>query len=76
MNSTDVKAVRYNITVYEGMMDMVYGGGEKITEIFIPSSKVVIDSKGRKFKCKAPRDLQEDLRKYNFFTYPLTEITF
>lgn len=53
-----VPAFQYESKVYEGMMDAIHGGGETIKEIFIPSYKVIINSKGGLFHAEKPRNVQ------------------
>lgn len=53
-----VPAVQYESKVYEGMMDAIHGGGQTIKEIFIPSHKVIINSKGGLFQAEKPRNVQ------------------
>jgi len=39
-----MKIVKYEIHVFEGILDMAHGGGRTITEFYVPDLRLVINS--------------------------------
>ena len=39
-----VKAEIWSLIIHEGVMDMLHGGGRRVSELYIPSSGIVINS--------------------------------
>lgn len=64
-----MKALRYKLTVYDGLIDWNHSGGHEITEIYIPELEIVanIQGGGNIFKDK-PTRYEKEAKK-------ITEIT-
>lgn len=46
-----VKAEIWSLIICEGVMDMVHGGGRRISELYVPTAGIVINSVDRKVSC-------------------------
>lgn len=61
-------AMQYEIKIYDGLNDAVTGGGQMFQEIFIPSHKLIVNSKGDMFYAEHPRNIRS-----HYFGGPLVE---
>lgn len=69
-----IQAVQYELVVCESMMDLVHGHSETIQEIFVPSSKVIFNSKGFIFHAEKPRNIQCISLREPEIEHPLKDI--
>lgn len=72
-----IPAVQYQIRNYDGFKDIFSGGGELVTETFIPSVKIAYNKLGEVFYTNEPRnkEIQDPLSESpTIITHPLTEV--
>jgi hypothetical protein len=63
----EVECLKYQVRVYEGMMDAIHGGGHMLTEVFIPSPYNICINKVGSFRRDKPRNATKENTE-NFFS--------
>jgi hypothetical protein len=58
---TTVTGIQYKLTVYDSIGDKIHGNGYVITEVFIPTAKLVFNSEGHAFHCNNSRQKEYEL---------------
>lgn len=53
-----IPAIKYKVKVVESQCDAFHGGGQYISEIFVPSHKVIVNFKGHIFPAEEPRTFE------------------